>query len=42
MEKNAKTPEKKPDTVKYSKAKFVWHIKNATSTVPPYPVASMN
>jgi hypothetical protein len=39
---NAKTPGKKPDTAKYSKPKFICHVKNATPTAPPSPVASMN
>jgi hypothetical protein len=40
-EKSAKTAGKKPDTTKYSKLKSIWRIKNATSTTPPYPIASM-
>jgi hypothetical protein len=40
--KNVRTPRKKPDTAKYSKPKSIWRVKNATSTAPPSPVASMN
>jgi hypothetical protein len=40
--KNVRTPRKKPDTAKYSKPKSIWRFKNATSTAPPSPVASMN
>jgi hypothetical protein len=39
--KSAKTPGKKHDAAKYSKTKFICRVKNATSTAPPSPVASM-
>jgi hypothetical protein len=39
---NAKTPRKKPEESKYSKTKFMWHVKNATPTMPPSLVSLAN
>ena len=40
--KNARHPKKKPDAAKHSTPKYMWRVKNATSTAPPSPVAPAN
>jgi hypothetical protein len=40
--KHIEAHRKKSDTAKYSKPKTMWHVKNATPTAPPSPVALVN
>jgi hypothetical protein len=42
MVKHVETPRKKPDAAKYSKPKFMWRVKNATSIAPLSLVAPVN